>query len=389
MSEELRSTIRSVVVKPSEALPTLYVGGDYNKPVPTPGEGAAAAAGEIVEEAAEEFDDLIEQALTTAEAEDIGAVILFPIILPVAVIAGAIVGGAATMVMAQIQEFRDNLTGELGENDTRPLPTDVLAEDLLSYLETLSDIDATPYSAQAPLPTDADAILTVEVTGLTVIVDGGDAIMTTTATADLRRVQDNSVVYYRSYRFVDKDSLRSWTRNDNALWIDYVERTRHYFTRTISDDFFERIILRHVLRPARSDSFSGGSGGGWSGTVKTSKPTLAWELFLLGGDAYGSWTEQIEETDIVYDLEIYDGSRLIYSADDIPTPFHEVREPLAGCTTFSWSVRPVYQIDGKSRAGDWMGQSTFLSRINPPGTPTNPDSPELSQGYPQIKTRCR
>ena len=381
MSEELRSTIRSVVVKPSETRPTLYVGGDYARPVPTAAGGAAVAAGEVVEE-------LIDEA-STGDDEAFAAIILAPIILPVGMIAGAIVGGAATMVMAQIQEFRDNLTGELGENDTRPLPTDVLAEDLLSYLETLSDIDATPYSAQAPLPTDADAILAVEVTGLTVIVDGGDAIMTITATADLRRVRDDSVVYYRSYRFVDKDSLRSWTRNDNALWIDYVERTRHYFTRTISDDFFERIVLRHVLRPARSDSFSGGSGGGWSGTVKTSKPTLAWELFLLGGDAYGSWTEQIEETDIVYDLEIYDGSRLIYSADDIPTPFHEVREPLAGCTTFSWSVRPVYQIDGKSRAGDWMGQSTFLSRINPPGTPTNPDSPELSQGYPQIKTRCR
>jgi hypothetical protein len=301
------------------------------------------------------------------------------------------VGGAATIVIRQVQKYRAELTSELVAYDNRPLPTDILAEDLLSYLEGVSDIDPSRYSAQTPLPTDVDAILAVEVTGLSVMVEGGSAIMTTTATADLRSAQDGSVVYHRSYSFVDKDSLRNWTRNENALWTDYVGRARRYFTRTISDDFFESIVLRHVLRPTKSNSYLPGSGGpSWRETVKTSTPTLAWELFLLGGDGYGSWTEHIDEARIVYDLEIYDGSRLIYSVDNIPKPFHEVREPLAGCRTFTWSARPVYQIDGKSRVGEWMSHSSVFNRvIRPPETPTNPDTAEFSVGYPEIKTQCR
>lgn len=376
MSEQLRSTIRTVTVQPSAIAPTLIVTGDYGKAVPTAGEGASAGAGAGVKMTGEMI------------SEDPRALLIAPIILPIAIIAGAIIGASAAKVQQQLQKFRDKLTTEITEENATTLPADVLAKNLHSHLEGFPDIDTTLVAADAPVRMDTDAILEVRVTELTITVNGNDAIMAMTAVANLRRTTDNTVLYNKTYSFRKKDSLRNWSEDDNALWDIYVEQAQHHFTRQISGDFFEKITLRHVLRPTKSDRGTGRDD--WSKSIITASPTFTWELFLLGGDAYEPWAEEIDASNATYELEIYHHSELVYAAADIATLDHQVREPLARCKTYRWSVRPTYRINGRSRVGEWMSYlSSFDSVFRSPTSSTRTETPDFWQGFAKFDIRCR
>jgi hypothetical protein len=334
------------------------VGGDYGKTVPTTGEGAATGASGGLE------------ATGQMMGEDPRAILLAPIILPAAMIAGAIIGAGAAKVQQQVQEFRDDLTEDLTRNGSQSLPADVLAQNIQSYLEKLPDMDSSLLAADDPPPPGVDAILDIQVSNFSVVLTGSEATIQTTVVANLRRTSDRTVIRHKSYSFREKDSLRDWSANDNALWTAFVEQARRRFTRQVGSEFFDGIVLRHVLRPTRNGE--GVKRGHWNKSVQTHTPELAWELFLLGGDAYGPWTDQIDPANATYDLEIYHERRLVYAADNISGLGHTVLEPLDKCKTYSWSVRPRYQVNGKSRVGEWMhsGYTVFW------------------QGFPQITVRC-
>ncbi|MFT5502083.1 MAG: hypothetical protein ACI88G_002225 [Woeseiaceae bacterium] len=384
MAEELRSSVRTVAVKPSSSRPILSVGGDYGRAVPTASEGASAGA----------------EAGASASGEIIGenpaAILLLPILLPVAMIAGSIMGAAAAKIQQQVQEFRDQLTEDLTQENNATLPSDALAREVYVRLESVSDIEPTLTTAEASIPADIDATLDVVVEQLTVMVEGNDAIMTAAASAKLTRTEDNSMIYSKGYNYSVKDTLNNWTRDDNALWSDYIDNAQQYIARKISDDFFEKVELRHVLRPLASASVSDITRSDWTGSAISPTPTLAWELILLGGDTYGGWTDQIHESAVAFDLEIYDDDQLVYFSYNIPEPRHAVQEALPECKSLSWSVRPVYHIDGKTRAGEWMNRSSAGERTrNQYGLLTgrferkeNTESRRLREGYPQITTRC-
>ena len=358
MSEELRTSVKTVAVRPSAVLPTLMVGGDYGKTVPTTGEGAAAGVSGGLE------------ATGQMMGEDPRAILMAPIILPVAMIAGAIIGAGAAKVQQQVQEFRDDLTEDLTRNGAQSLPADALARNIQSYLEKLPAMESSLLATDDLPSPDVNAILDIRVTELSVMLTGSEATIRTTVVAKLQRTSDGAVIHRKSYSFREEDSLGDWSANDNALWAAYVEQARRRFTRQIGSDFFDGIVLRHVLRPTRNGE--GVKRGHWNRSVMTHTPELAWELFLLGEDTYGPSTEQIDPANATYDLEIYHERRLVYAADNISGLNHTVQESLAKCRTYSWSVRPRYQVDGKSRVGGWMhsGYTVFW------------------QGFPQITVRC-
>jgi len=358
MSEELRASVRTVAVRPSSILPTLTVGGDYGKIVPTPGEGAAAGVSGSMGGVGEVL------------GEDPRAILMAPIIIPVAMIAGAIGGAGAAKVQQQVQEFRDGLTEEMTRNGAQSLPADTLARNIQSYLEKLPAVESSLLAADDLPPWDVNAILDIQVTELSVMVTGSKATIQTTVVARLNRISDGAVIHHRSYSFGEEDSLRDWSANDNARWTAFIDQARHRITRQICSDFFDGIILRHVLRPTRNGE--GVKRGHWNKSVKTRTPGLAWELFLLGGDAYGPATDQIDSANATYDLEIYHERRLVYAVDNISGSSHTLQEPLDKCRTYSWTVRPRYQVDGKSRVGEWM-------RSGYPG---------FWAGFPQITVRC-
>ncbi len=375
MPEEVRSSIRTVALQPSEIPPNLVVRGDvYTAPGDEFGAGEGAAAGVIF------------TGRMISEADNpFPAIILAPIVLPIAVVVGAAMGAATSAVMEEIREARKDLTDALLEEDNRPLPSDTLVEELQAHLEAVKDVESTLIPAEAPPPFEVDAILEIKVWGLTITIEGGDAIMATEATAAIRRSGDTSLLYQRQYSVDQTESLNDWIADDNALWNDYVDRARRYFARRISEDFFEKIELRHVLRPVHSESFSGAPRRDYSSAdVNTLTPTLTWELILFGGGDYGEWVEKIDETQAVYDLEIYDGDRLVYYAGDIQAVHHLVQEELERCTSYRWSVRPSYLIEGKTRVSDWMINNPIQNVWDPRSL--NP--PEASERFPLIKTPC-
>ena len=372
MSEDVRGSVRTVLVVPSDIPATLSVEGDYKKDVPTPGEGARSGAGA--------------GAAATGEmiAEDPRGIFLAPIIFPVAVIIGTVGGAAAAKIQQEIQEFRDELTDDLKDSPNKPLGSTVLAAALRSRLEKTPDFEPLKPSADSQVSVDADAILDVRVTNLTILVNGNNATMTTTAVASLRRGRGAPVEYHRFYSYSRKENLSAWVKDDNHLWTTYVGHALRHINRQISSDFFETILLRHVLRPTANETPSNDSSlRVWDRTIKTTTPILSWELFLLGEDAYGEWTDQIDTADVTYELEIFDRGKLVYAENDIQTTRYEVEEALPECRKYSWSVRPHYTFDGKTRSGEWM---RFLSGSE--RRAIRSETPDFWLGFPEFTIRC-
>jgi len=369
MPETIRMSVGSLKVVAGTDAPTIYVGGDYHKTTPTAGEGAAEGAGAGVSFTGQMI------------ADDPRALILAPFVLPVAVVTGTVAGAAAAKIQQEIQEFRDRLTDDMAGNSDRTLPSAALAETLRGFIDPVADVELVDDEHAA-------ASLTVSVTDVSVIVDGKDATLSTAALATLKDNASGKVLYTRTFDYSDRDTLRNWTADDNALWDAYVANAQRRIARDITEHLFETIVTRHVLRPVWTASQAGSRGGNaWDSRLKKNSPTLSWELFLLGGDDYDAW--HLDKRNAGFDLEIYDGARLVYSARGIEGTSHEVGDALPPCKTLYWSVRPIYSIGDRTRAGEWMYRYTATERrMNTRGVTFGGDIREAWEGFAKIRTRC-
>jgi len=362
MPENIRRAIRSVEVVADDRKPELRVGGDYGQYLATTGEGAAGglAAGARVTGA--------------MVAEDPRAIFLVPFILPVALIAGGIGGAAAAKIETELAEFREGLTDDIVADGNQPMPSDVLASALIDRLVSTDKL--------LLVTEGGDASLTVSITIISFDTQNEDAVITAFATGVLSSAVDGSVLYSTSLKYSERNTLRNWTANENALWDDYVVHARQFLAAEFIAEIFETVHVRNVLRPLKTETFT----GGWSGRAKTSRPTFSWELFLLGGDPYEG---QIDKQNIAFDLRVFEGGRLTYEAPRISGTSHELSEPLPRCAELRWSVRPVYQIDGETRAGSWMQlRSGFDKFWNNEALSDRPVTNEFWHYYPEVSTRC-
>jgi hypothetical protein len=241
-----------------------------------------------------------------------------------------------------------------------------------------------------PVPEDTDAVLYTSINDITIAVDDDEAILTASAKLTLRRLSDEKNVYVRVIEYQDRDNLSNWTANDNALWRDFANFARHYLGREISAEAFDRIELRHELRPKGTDTLKPVKKIDWQATSRSPTPTLAWELTLLGGNGYGAWADAITEADIDYDVEVYDNRRLVYSHKQIPDPVHTLAAPLEACKTYRWSVRPSYRIGDDIRYGEWMrsgssaGEKTGISLVGRKASA----APAYAQDFAVLSTAC-
>lgn len=363
MDEKLRKRIRTVTVVADERRPTFSVDGDYGDYVPTVGEGAKAGA------------KMGAQAAGEMVAEDPRTLFLLPVILPITMVGGTIVGASAAKIEQELQEFRNGLADELtAEDPDRPMPNERLADQFIAYLEQIDDLEL--------VAEGADAKVRIAISSIEVITEREDAVVKTHAYAVLTSDKDASVSYSRSFEYAERDSLRNWAADNAARWTPYAENARNYFTSEIAADLFETVHVRHVLRPAKTDGFS----GGWSAGVRSAKPTLAWELFLLGGDEYAN---SIDTNNITYDLRIFDEGRLAYSVRGIQGTIHQVAMPMDKCRSLAWTVRPVYRVDGRTRAGAWMTHSSGFDRFwNAGSQQAAPRKPEFWDYYASLRTSC-
>jgi hypothetical protein len=286
-------------------------------------------------------------------SKEIGGV---PVNIPIPVLGtlGAIYGGLSGAAKAEIQEFRDALTDELVRADSPPLRSDGLALDAFWAVRRLPSIDSHLFAPTTPMPNDADSILYVNLDGLTIDVQGDEAIITTSATATLHRLSDGKNVYETVIYYQDRDELKNWTANDNALWREYTNFARHYLGREIAADVFDRVELQHELRPVQTDTAKVTKKDKLKFASQSLTPTLAWEFEIKNGDPYGSWPENLDESAISWDIEIFENRQLAYYEKQVPDASHTLIYELEPCKTYRWSVRPVYQVGNDIRFGEWM-----------------------------------
>lgn len=362
MREELREKVRTVRIVADDSKPNLVISGDYGERGPTAGEGARTGA----KAGAQITGEMI--------AADPRFIFLAPVVLPFAMITGSVTGAAAAKIEQEIREFREGLADDLAMDDERPQPGDRLAKELTAYLETGADV--------APAAESADAELTLRVTHIDINTHDEDAVIVTNVRATLHDTSDGSFLYERDFEYGERHSLREWTADDNATWLLYAENARRFLAREVAAALFERIHVRHVLRPVKTGTFS----GNWDASLRSAQPTLAWELFLLDEGPRGA---ALTRTGVRYELQIFDEGRLIYSARDIPGTSHEVATPLENCRSLRWSVRPVYDVDNKTRTGDWMYMQSGFDKLRA-SVKSNPVEETLGfwRYFARLRTRC-
>ena len=335
MSESLRASIRNVVVVPGVSPANQELTGTYEN------ETAGLIGG-------------IDQGSRTGTiSKDVGGI---PVSIPIPIlqIPGAIWGGISGATKRQIQEFRDALTEELVNASSQPLSSDKVALDVFWRLQAVPELDSKLFAPTTEIPAATDAILYIGVQSVGIDVQGKEAILTTAAVATLNRKSDGLKLYERVVHYQDRDTLENWTENDNALWRDYANYARHYLGRELSAEVYDRVKIKHEIRPLKTDDVDRVKRNDWLGATESVTPTLGWELSLSGGNSYGSWAEQIDMSNIFYDVEIYDAHQLVYAENRIPETQHTVAFELEDCRTYRWSVRPSYQVGTDIKYGEWM-----------------------------------
>jgi hypothetical protein len=273
--------------------------------------------------------------------------------IPILMIPSAVYGGISGHTKRELQEFRDALTEDLAEAN-QALVNDRLATDVYQALQRVPGLDSKIFATTTPIPEDVDAVLYVSIKELTIDVQKDEAILTTTVDVSLRRESDQKDIYKKTVRYQDRDTLKHWTENDNALWQDYRNFARHYFGREISAEVIDRIDLQNELKPVKSATVETARKNVWQGKTRSIMPTLAWEFRLLGGDVYGSWADDVKVSDVLFDLEVYDMHRPVYVERNIQGSTHTLLAELDQCKTYRWSVRPSYRHGEEIRHGKWM-----------------------------------
>jgi hypothetical protein len=339
MDDGLRGSLRKVVVKPGGSPANEEIGGDYDQET-------LGLDGGIVYGAS--------KGTVSTQAGPVNLSIPIPMLQIPAMIAGGIAGAT----QQEIQEFRDALTEDLADASSQQIINDKIASDVYNEIRTMPNLEPQVFARETAVPEDTDAILYVNVGQLLIDVEEDEAIITATVDATMHRHGYDRDVYETTIQYQDRDTLRNWTANDNAAWRNYANFARHYVGREIADRVYGSAGVTEVLRPVKSKTVSVSKRDPWEGSSKKLSPTLAWELELPADDGNPAWAASIDESNIFYDVEIYDLQRPVYRALRVPDPEHTVNAPLKACQTYRWSVRPVYNVGGDVRYGAWMRSGT-------------------------------
>ena len=373
MLEALRSVVRKTVVVAGESPASEEISGSYTKA--TPGLVGGASEG---------------SRLGTITPEIAGVNVAIPV--PILTIPGAIYGGLSGAAKREIQEFRDALTDELANAESKPLSNDGLALDVNRELARLPGLETRLFAPNVPIPGDTDTVLYVSFEDVGIDVQGNEAVITVSAKATLRRISDGHDLYETVAHYQDRDTLSKWTDNDNALWRDYANFAAHYLAREISARVFDGVKLKHELRPKGTDSAKRDRKDESQYVSKKLRPTLAWELTLDAGDSSVSWAGTIDESNILYDVELYTNHRLAYVEKSVPDPIHTVAIDLEACKTYRWSVRPSYHVNGDVRFGEWMRFEPDAEDDAPAATGivgrNASTAPAYIQDFAELKIKC-
>ena len=94
--------------------------------------------------------------------------------------------------------------------------------------------------------------------------------------------------------------------------------------------------------------------------VDSLQPTFRWEAFPRERDRAANKEILSGLTDVTYDLQIwrvettfqYPAER-VYAKRGLTATSHRIEQPLAPATTYSWTVRARFQVNGEPRVTEW------------------------------------
>lgn len=341
MSDELRGSISRIVI------------------LPIPGESDEAITGTYDKETRGLYGGVAKGAEIGQVPVEVGHV---PINIPIPVLReiGMLVGGITGSMERWTQELRDQMTDDLANEVEQPLSNIALATDVFWGLRELQSVDPKLFSVTTPIPPDTDAILYVNLDEVTLNIQKDEAIVSTVATARLQSQADGTTLYRTTASYSDRDQLKNWAKNDYALWREYREFARHYLARELIAELYARIRVDHSMEPVyRGSDIKPDKKDPWHGETKSVSPTLVW-TYDVADDVKG----KVDESKILWEVEIYDAQRPVYQAQRVTGTQFKVDVPLEACKTYRWSVRPAYRNDSGTNYGHWMRKGTETAKGN-------------------------
>jgi hypothetical protein len=215
---------------------------------------------------------------------------------------------------------------------------------------------------------------------------GSDPIIALFMTAEARLIDTASgqPAGLRGLVYVSPErGIRQWARDGAALTMAEIERGYHTLAERIVEDLVLRAIgdrepdnvyaLTCGLVPRRPRPQWEGVPGVGSGRlaespVESVTPMLEWEPAGQVGPVNDAVSASTRTGKIAYDLRIWssvDGAPvdLVYERQGLPQPQHRVETALEPDSTYLWSVRTRYVVDGRTLVTRWNAANLPTFRL--------------------------
>ncbi len=372
MAADIRTAVGHVAILPSEAATAEAITGTYDRA--QPGLVGGADAGR-------------RRAGVSGQVGGVNVHVPVPILQ----IPSAIFGGLSGAAKEEIQEFRDALTEDIMNADSQPLVNSSLALDVHRYVSNLSPVEAQLLSSVDGIPETTGAALFVGFDDFKMDIDGDRATLILTASAALMRRSDNTVLYSRTIEYQDTDTLKNWTKDDLALWRDYVNFASHYLARELAGETFFRQLLPLTLTPRATKSAREHRKLANRYVSDSPAPELAWDAAPREAGDGEAPAATVATGELGWDIEIYDAHRIVYSGRSF-APSHVLSYELDPCRTYRWSVRPSRGTGADAGYGDWMRlmsaeSAEFKGRNGLVGREASV-APAYTQDFPELEIKC-
>ena len=308
-----------------------------------------------------------------------------PINIPIPILReiGMIVGGLTGARQRTVQDMRDRMVEDIARQVDQPLSNVALATDVFWGLREASSVDPKLFAVTTPIPEDTDAILFIHIENVTLNVQEDEVIVATSAVARLQKYSDGSTLYRTAATYEDRDELKNWAKDDYALWREYRVFARHYLTRELVAALYDRVAVKQEIAPASHPSLKPNKKYEWHWTTKALQPTLAWDYSLAADNDF------VNGAAITWDVELYDSQKPVYRAQGLTSNQFTLDVPLEACTTYRWTVRPVFTKDGIRRAGLWMRHHGSVARGNGNIGRSISNAHAYIQDFPVVEVHCK
>lgn len=98
--------------------------------------------------------------------------------------------------------------------------------------------------------------------------------------------------------------------------------------------------------------------------VDSLQPALKWEAFPRPQNLSSDTGTRGFISNVTYDLRILrTPSDIVYERKGLSTPYHTVETPLQPSTTYFWTVRARFDLDGKPKVTGWSEMSVVVNDI--------------------------